>query len=153
MDIRTKLYDLASQENCDGEPYDTMQDAADYITQLEQELETERMRLAACGAAALANTPDSAAKVREMQDQYKSASLDDVIQIVDSEMALRKERDELKANIDHLLNDCHRFTDKRLAENQAQAIEAAVEYVPIQYDAGHYSAALLDYANKLRESV
>jgi hypothetical protein len=37
MDIRTKLYDLASQENCDGEPYDTMQDAADYIAQLEQE--------------------------------------------------------------------------------------------------------------------
>lgn len=33
--IQSVLKDLAAQENCDGEPYDQMQLAADYITDLE----------------------------------------------------------------------------------------------------------------------
>lgn len=37
--IQTVLYSLAAQENCDGEPYDQMQLAADYISKLEKELE------------------------------------------------------------------------------------------------------------------
>lgn len=36
--IRTRLRDLASQEGCDGEPYDTMQEAAEYIERIELEL-------------------------------------------------------------------------------------------------------------------
>lgn len=34
--IQSVLKDLAAQENCDGEPYDQMQLAADYITLLEK---------------------------------------------------------------------------------------------------------------------
>jgi hypothetical protein len=39
MHIRTKLYDIAGQENCDGEPYDTMQTAGDCIGDLCSALE------------------------------------------------------------------------------------------------------------------
>lgn len=34
--IATVLQNLAAQENCDGEPYDQMQLAAEYITELEK---------------------------------------------------------------------------------------------------------------------
>jgi hypothetical protein len=57
---------------------------------MSDELETERIRLAACGVVALANTPESAAKAREMKDEYRSASCDDVARLVDSEMKMRK---------------------------------------------------------------
>ncbi len=33
--IQTVLRDLAGRENCDGDPYDQMQDAGDYIDELE----------------------------------------------------------------------------------------------------------------------
>ena len=32
--IQTVLMDLASQENCDGEPYDQMVEASEYISEL-----------------------------------------------------------------------------------------------------------------------
>jgi hypothetical protein len=37
--IQTVLRVLASQNNCDGEPYDQMQIAANYIDQLERKIE------------------------------------------------------------------------------------------------------------------
>jgi len=37
--IQTVLMDLASQENCDGEPYDQMMEASEYISELEKKLE------------------------------------------------------------------------------------------------------------------
>lgn len=37
-DIATVLRSLASQENCDGEPYDEMMQAADYIRELQAKL-------------------------------------------------------------------------------------------------------------------
>lgn len=73
------------------------------IEELERELECERLRLAACGVVALANTPESAAKAREMLPKYRSASCNDVARIVDSEMALRQERDALQADNARLL--------------------------------------------------
>lgn len=63
---------------------------------LRAELERERMRLAACGVVALADTPASAARAREMHDAYRSASCDDVARRVDECMALRAERDALQ---------------------------------------------------------
>jgi hypothetical protein len=36
-DIKTVLKDLASQEGCDGEPYDQMIEASDYIADLEKD--------------------------------------------------------------------------------------------------------------------
>lgn len=65
------------------------------IASLKEELETERVRLAACGVVAMANTLETAAKWREMRPEYRSASCDDVAKAVDREMALRAERDAL----------------------------------------------------------
>ncbi len=61
------------------------------LAEKDAELKTERIRLAACGVVALANTPDSAAKAREMLPEYRSASCDGVARTVDREMALREQ--------------------------------------------------------------
>ena len=58
--------------------------------ELREELERERMRLAACGVVANANTPESAKKWRNMRDEYRSASCDGVARAVDREMRLRR---------------------------------------------------------------
>lgn len=58
--------------------------------ELREELERERMRLAACGVVADANTPESAKKWRNMRDEYRSASCDGVARAVDREMRLRR---------------------------------------------------------------
>jgi hypothetical protein len=59
------------------------------VTKLRAELETERMRLAACGVVAMANTPESAKAARDMHQDYRSASCDDVARMVDENMKLR----------------------------------------------------------------
>ena len=66
-------------------------DAAAVIAKLTQELETERMRLAACGVVAMANTPESAVEAREMHPDYMSASCQDVMRAVDAEMKYREQ--------------------------------------------------------------
>ena len=57
---------------------------------LKAELEIERIRLDACGVVAIADTPESAATVRDMREEYRSASCDDVARRVDECMALRQ---------------------------------------------------------------
>lgn len=74
----------------------------DRLKKAESELERERMRLAACGVVALADTPESAAQAREMRDEYRSASCDDVARRVDECMTLRAERDALGALVSDL---------------------------------------------------
>ena len=44
--IQTVLRDLAGQEGADGEPYDQMMEAADYIDALERELDEAHQHLA-----------------------------------------------------------------------------------------------------------
>ena len=61
----------------------------DRIFKLEADLERERLRLAACGVVALADTPESAAKARDMSPEYHSSSLNDVIRQIDALMELR----------------------------------------------------------------
>jgi hypothetical protein len=61
----------------------------DDVAQLRAELERERMRLAACGVVALADTPASAAQARDMHPDYRSASCDDVARRVDECIQLR----------------------------------------------------------------
>ena len=56
---------------------------------LRAELETERMRLTACGVVALSNTPDSAKWARDMRPEYWSASCGDVARTVDENIKLR----------------------------------------------------------------
>lgn len=72
------------------------------IRALREDLVRERMRLVACGVVASADTPESAAKAREMHKDYRSASCDDVARCVDECMALRKERDALAAKLAEL---------------------------------------------------
>ena len=69
---------------------------------MNKELETERMRLAACGAVALANTPESAAEARKMEPEYDSASCQDVARLVDENIKLRKEVNQLRYQLDVL---------------------------------------------------
>lgn len=58
---------------------------------LAAELEIERMRLVACGVAAMANTRESAAEQRVKKDSpYYCASVQDVHNAVDREMELRE---------------------------------------------------------------
>jgi hypothetical protein len=56
---------------------------------LEKELETARMQLAACGVVALADTPLSAKVARTMNEEYMSASCNDVIRVVDNVIRMR----------------------------------------------------------------
>ena len=60
------------------------------VGRLEAELERERLRLAACGVVALANTPESAREARRMHADYMSASCMDVANAVDREMEYRR---------------------------------------------------------------
>ena len=66
---------------------------------LRSELERERMRLAACGVVALANTPESATKARDMHPDYRSASCDDVARMVDLQMQYRAALVNLRAGM------------------------------------------------------
>ena len=72
------------------------------VRRLNAELERERMRLAACGVVALADTPESAAQAREMRDEYRSASCDDVARRVDECMTMRAECDAMAAELAEL---------------------------------------------------
>lgn len=85
----------------------------------ETNTDIERMRLAACGVVANANTPETAAKAREMHPDYRSASCDDVARAVDREMTLREANDAL-----HRINDSLRreleTAEARIATLKAQ---------------------------------
>ena len=81
---------LARYEDAQGVPVAT-------IAEQDREIERLRMQLVACGVVALANTPESAAKARDMHPDYMSASCGDVIRTVDIQMQLRAELAALKA--------------------------------------------------------
>jgi len=82
--------------------YFLMQEMSAMLRQQAEQIETERMKLVACGVVAMADTPDSARIAREMHTDYRSASLDDVIRRVDECMALRSEVQALKADAERL---------------------------------------------------
>lgn len=91
-DLPQRLRDPARATNW-GAADNLMNEAADEIERLGVELQRERMRLAACGVVALANTPDSAAKARDMHPDYGSGSCDAVAHAVDEQMRLRTEHE------------------------------------------------------------
>ena len=62
------------------------------IQSLEQELETERLRLAVCGVIAMSDTPESAARNRACHPEYWSASADDITRQIDELMRLRAQQ-------------------------------------------------------------
>lgn len=90
-DLLNGMYDLQDDsEKLNRRRQSELNWLQDAILQLEKSLETERMRLAACGVVALANTQKSAKKVREMKSEYNSASLENVCSAVDREMKYRE---------------------------------------------------------------
>ena len=62
------------------------------IERLEQQLETERMRVVACGLIATSDTPFSAAQNRNCDPAYWSASADDIARQIDELMRLRAQQ-------------------------------------------------------------
>ena len=60
------------------------------VAALDSELETERMRLAACSSAALGNIPTSVAQRITRDNPYWSASYGDVCRAVDAEIDYRE---------------------------------------------------------------
>ena len=97
-----------------------------------EELDRERMRLAACGVVANANTPHTAATARAFPDEYRSASCDDVARIVDSEMQLRADRDRLAACVERVRGVANRkrwhgIPVERLAADILAALEGTDE--------------------------
>lgn len=73
------------------------------LDRLRDELERERMRLAACSTVALCNTPETAAEARKMHDDYRSDACDLVAAAVDREMRLRKENAGLWSALNGML--------------------------------------------------
>ena len=88
--------DLARARNSDEHNFERWRRAVAERDALNAELGSERMRLAACSAVALADTPDSAKEARQMHPDYRSAACDDVARTVDECIALRAQRDELR---------------------------------------------------------
>lgn len=87
MNIYDTLRNLALHDpNDEREPLyaEVFTAAADEIQRLLDELETERLKLAACGVAALGY-------FEGCKDKYRSASLDDVLRLYDEKEHLRKE--------------------------------------------------------------
>ena len=79
---------------------DELLELLDRLEEAEGELETERMRLAACGIAALGYFEGCAKK-------YTSTSLDDVLNLSKRLEAAEKERDELHAKITEVERQAH----------------------------------------------
>lgn len=88
-----------------------LDDAAAPLAAQATELERERMRLVACGVVAMADTPESAAKARDMHQDYRSASCDAVARRVDECIALRKHA-EVTAELVPLLKDAETVFNK-----------------------------------------
>jgi len=78
---------------------------------LREQAEIDRMKLCACGVIAMANTRESAKRMRTMHKDYKSAACDDVALAVDREMELREqlesiEEHEMKMARNPIEDDC-----------------------------------------------
>ncbi len=97
-DRRTPLYPAATLEALQAEN-----------AELKEELDRERMRLTACGVAALENTKDCVDKRIGKDNPYYSGSYSSVCRAVDEEIRLRDENaaqakriEELEAATEHL---------------------------------------------------
>jgi len=89
------------------------------IDTLETELERERLRLTACGIAAKADTPESAAKARDIHPDCRSTSLDEVCEMVDRLMAARARLNEQESitSADAASSGKERLAQQVIAEN------------------------------------
>lgn len=104
---------------------------------LRAENERLRMQLVACGVVAMANTQESAAKARDMHPDYMSASCQDVMRAVDSEMALRAENEALRQII----------SDSATACGATTSTECTIEFM------GHLPAEIAGVLRQLRAEL
>lgn len=95
----------------------------DKLQAAENQLETERMRLAGCGVAALMNTPDSIKDRIGRDSPYWSASYGDVCSMVDREIALREQNAQILAQLSRLQNTV-KFCE-RAAVHHAKTLPAS----------------------------
>jgi len=72
------------------------------IDKLKTELETERLKLAACGVAAMQNTKKTIKERIDKSNPYWSASYGDVCGAVDREVEFREKLDKVQGLIDAL---------------------------------------------------
>lgn len=76
-----------------------------YIERLLNELETERMRLAGCGVAALAGE-----KALDCLDQYKSASMFDTVELYKKNLFWKQKAEMLATVVSNILNEIYNET-------------------------------------------
>lgn len=95
--------EITEREDGEWVPHRDYQAALDEVATLRAELETERMRLAVCTAAALGNTPEAVAQRLPREHPYWSASYGDVCAAVDREMALRARLTQLETALGSLV--------------------------------------------------
>jgi hypothetical protein len=79
------------------------------VERLRWALEVEGLRLAACDVVAMADTPESADRARQMQSGLRSAALSSVERRVDEVIALRAENERLRAERDALRSSAREF--------------------------------------------
>lgn len=93
-DLETQLAEATQQRD---ELKTWFNESIQKIKQLESNTEILAMRLAACGVVALADTPESAKRARDMLPQFRSGSCDDVARRVDECMKLRSQLEKVTA--------------------------------------------------------
>ena len=92
------------------------------------EVETLRMRLAACGVGALANTPDSAKTQRIGKDSpYWCASVQDVYDAVDREMAALEREKLLEEALNLCAVDTIEKDQRKIAREALSRVKAMME--------------------------
>lgn len=123
-------------------------------TNIREELERERMRLAGCGVAAMMNTEESIKERITPDNPYWSASYSDVCNAVDREMKLRQQNEILKADYDKLniesnkwLNEMIFYRDKFVqSDKQNEILKRAVEKVaPYLYTQSIFGVGVEEY--------
>lgn len=121
------------------------------IERLTAKLERERLRLAACGVVALANTRESAVEARKMHDDYRSASCDDVAGAVDREMDWRERAEAAEADARRYrwLREQHTYDGSGDSDIARWFVQAGREPVPCDPGALDYEIdAAIDAAQK-----
>ena len=103
-----------------------------FAAQLETELnetkaalEREQLRLAACDVIAMADTPESAAKVRTDLPQDFQSAASGVIRRVDECIVLRQMVRELRDALENIVSVGCEFYDMDMGDNGADAIAQA----------------------------
>jgi hypothetical protein len=105
------------------------------VRRLREELGLDRMRLAACGGAALANDSHGVAMRIDKGHRYWSPSYRSVCDAVDREMALRDENERLRAKVAAWESIIH-----EIATAKPTLDDARMDYVEIQVGRATLSA-------------